>query len=100
MLEHGAKPEALADDDAKLCGPVSQLVLRNRGAYRPDLHPETGAPSLRNAVLLTESGANAIAWRGPIQPRPAPADRPSERASHAVSKDRPRPSSQRLSIPA
>jgi 2-polyprenyl-6-methoxyphenol hydroxylase-like FAD-dependent oxidoreductase len=32
MLEHGATPEALAAYDAKLCGPVSQLVLRNRGA--------------------------------------------------------------------
>ncbi len=32
MLEHGATPEALAAYDARLCGPVSQLVLRNRGA--------------------------------------------------------------------
>jgi 2-polyprenyl-6-methoxyphenol hydroxylase-like FAD-dependent oxidoreductase len=32
MLEHGTTPEALAAYDAKLCGPVSQLVLRNRGA--------------------------------------------------------------------
>jgi 2-polyprenyl-6-methoxyphenol hydroxylase-like FAD-dependent oxidoreductase len=32
MVEHGATPEALAVYDAKLCGPVSQLVLRNRGA--------------------------------------------------------------------
>jgi 2-polyprenyl-6-methoxyphenol hydroxylase-like FAD-dependent oxidoreductase len=32
MVEHGATPEALAAYDAKLCGPVSQLVLRNRGA--------------------------------------------------------------------
>jgi 5-methylphenazine-1-carboxylate 1-monooxygenase len=32
MVEHGATPEALAAFDAKLCGPISQLVLRNRGA--------------------------------------------------------------------
>jgi len=32
MIEHGATPEALAAYDAMLCGPVSQLVLRNRGA--------------------------------------------------------------------
>jgi 2-polyprenyl-6-methoxyphenol hydroxylase-like FAD-dependent oxidoreductase len=32
MLEHGVTQEALAAYDAKLCGPVSQLVLRNRGA--------------------------------------------------------------------
>jgi 5-methylphenazine-1-carboxylate 1-monooxygenase len=32
MLEHGVTPAALAAFDAKFCGPVSQLVLRNRGA--------------------------------------------------------------------
>jgi hypothetical protein len=32
MVEHGATPQALAAFDAKLCGPISQLVLRNRGA--------------------------------------------------------------------
>lgn len=32
MLEHGVTPAALAPYDATLCGPVSQLVLRNRGA--------------------------------------------------------------------
>jgi hypothetical protein len=32
MLEHGATAEALAAFDGKLCGPISQLVLRNRGA--------------------------------------------------------------------
>ena len=32
MVEHGVTPEALAAYDAKLCGPVSHLVLRNRGA--------------------------------------------------------------------
>ena len=32
MLDHGVTPEALAAYDAKLCGPVSDLVLRNRGA--------------------------------------------------------------------
>jgi 2-polyprenyl-6-methoxyphenol hydroxylase-like FAD-dependent oxidoreductase len=32
ILEHGVTPAALAAYDAKLCGPVSQLVLRNRGA--------------------------------------------------------------------
>ncbi len=32
MLRHGATPAALAAFDAELCGPVSQLVLRNRGA--------------------------------------------------------------------
>jgi len=32
MVEHGATPDALAAFDAKLCGPISQLVLRNRGA--------------------------------------------------------------------
>ena len=29
---HGVTPAALAAYDAKLCGPISQLVLRNRGA--------------------------------------------------------------------
>ena len=32
MVEHGVTPDALAAFDAKLCGPISQLVLRNRGA--------------------------------------------------------------------
>ncbi|MBC7803506.1 MAG: flavin-dependent oxidoreductase, partial [Candidatus Parcubacteria bacterium] len=32
MVEHGVTQEALAVYDAKLCDPVSQLVLRNRGA--------------------------------------------------------------------
>ncbi len=32
MVEHGILPEALAAYDAKLCGPISQLILRNRGA--------------------------------------------------------------------
>src|SRR5690606_23616398 len=32
MLEHGVTPAALAAFDARFCGPVSELVLRNRGA--------------------------------------------------------------------
>ncbi|MFN3350932.1 flavin-dependent oxidoreductase [Pseudorhodoplanes sp.] len=32
MVEHGVTEAALAAYDAKLCGPVSQVVLRNRGA--------------------------------------------------------------------
>jgi 2-polyprenyl-6-methoxyphenol hydroxylase-like FAD-dependent oxidoreductase len=32
MVEHGVTPAALAAFDEKLCGPISQLVLRNRGA--------------------------------------------------------------------
>jgi len=32
MIEHGVAPDALAAFDAQLCGPISQLVLRNRGA--------------------------------------------------------------------
>ncbi len=32
MLEHGVTEAALADYDAQLCGPVSEVVLRNRGA--------------------------------------------------------------------
>jgi 2-polyprenyl-6-methoxyphenol hydroxylase-like FAD-dependent oxidoreductase len=32
LVEHGVTPSALAAYDAKLCGPISQLVLRNRGA--------------------------------------------------------------------
>jgi len=32
MLAHGVTPAALAAYDAKLCGPISQLILRNRGA--------------------------------------------------------------------
>ena len=32
MLRHGPSPEALAAYDARLCGPISDLVLRNRGA--------------------------------------------------------------------
>ncbi|WP_242635973.1 flavin-dependent oxidoreductase [Cellulomonas sp. zg-ZUI22] len=32
MLRHGVTPAALAAFDAQLCGPVSRLVLRNRGA--------------------------------------------------------------------
>jgi 2-polyprenyl-6-methoxyphenol hydroxylase-like FAD-dependent oxidoreductase len=32
MVEHGVTEEALAAYDEKLCGPISQLVLRNRGA--------------------------------------------------------------------
>ncbi len=32
MVEHGATIEALAAYDKALCGPISQLILRNRGA--------------------------------------------------------------------
>jgi 2-polyprenyl-6-methoxyphenol hydroxylase-like FAD-dependent oxidoreductase len=32
MVEHGVTPAALAAYDAKLNGPISQLILRNRGA--------------------------------------------------------------------
>ena len=32
MLEHGVTPQALAAYNTKLCGPISQLILRNRGA--------------------------------------------------------------------
>ena len=32
MVEHGATVEALAAYDKALCGPISQLILRNRGA--------------------------------------------------------------------
>jgi hypothetical protein len=32
MLEHGVTPQALAAYDDRLCGPISQVVLRNRGA--------------------------------------------------------------------
>ena len=32
IVEHGVTPEALAAYDGKLCGPISQLILRNRGA--------------------------------------------------------------------
>jgi 2-polyprenyl-6-methoxyphenol hydroxylase-like FAD-dependent oxidoreductase len=32
LVEHGVTPEALAAYDAKLSGPISQLILRNRGA--------------------------------------------------------------------
>jgi 2-polyprenyl-6-methoxyphenol hydroxylase-like FAD-dependent oxidoreductase len=32
MLDHGITPAALSAYDAELCGPVSELVLRNRGA--------------------------------------------------------------------
>jgi 2-polyprenyl-6-methoxyphenol hydroxylase-like FAD-dependent oxidoreductase len=32
MVEHGVTQDALAAYDARLCGPISQLILRNRGA--------------------------------------------------------------------
>jgi hypothetical protein len=32
MLEHGVNEAALAAFDHRFCGPISQLVLRNRGA--------------------------------------------------------------------
>jgi len=32
LVEHGVNPDALAAYDAKLCGPISRLILRNRGA--------------------------------------------------------------------
>jgi 2-polyprenyl-6-methoxyphenol hydroxylase-like FAD-dependent oxidoreductase len=32
MVDHGATPAALTAYDAGLCGPISQLILRNRGA--------------------------------------------------------------------
>ncbi len=32
MIEHGVTPAALEAFDRQLCGPVSQLILRNRGA--------------------------------------------------------------------
>ena len=32
MVAQGATPEALAAYDTRLCGPVSALILRNRGA--------------------------------------------------------------------
>lgn len=32
IVAHGVTPDALAAYDARLCGPISQLILRNRGA--------------------------------------------------------------------
>ena len=32
MIDHGVTPDALKAYDEKLCGPISQVVLRNRGA--------------------------------------------------------------------
>jgi 2-polyprenyl-6-methoxyphenol hydroxylase-like FAD-dependent oxidoreductase len=32
LLEHGVSEAALATYDARLCGPISQVILRNRGA--------------------------------------------------------------------
>ncbi|MBY6048496.1 flavin-dependent oxidoreductase [Vannielia litorea] len=32
LLAHGVTPEALAAYNAKLCGPISEVILRNRGA--------------------------------------------------------------------
>ncbi len=32
MVEHGVTPRALAAYDDRLCGPISQVILRNRGA--------------------------------------------------------------------
>jgi 2-polyprenyl-6-methoxyphenol hydroxylase-like FAD-dependent oxidoreductase len=32
LVEHGVTPAALAAFDARLCGPISELILRNRGA--------------------------------------------------------------------
>ena len=32
LLEHGITPQALSAFDARLCGPISKVVLRNRGA--------------------------------------------------------------------
>jgi len=32
MVEHGVNPDALAAYDSRLCGPISRLILRNRGA--------------------------------------------------------------------
>ncbi len=32
MVEHGVTPAALAAYDAQLCGPISEVILRNRGA--------------------------------------------------------------------
>jgi len=32
MVEHGVTEKALAAYDEKLCGPISALILRNRGA--------------------------------------------------------------------
>ncbi len=32
FVEHGVTPEALSAYDAELCGPISEVVLRNRGA--------------------------------------------------------------------
>jgi hypothetical protein len=32
IVEHGVTQEALAAYNGKLCGPISQLILRNRGA--------------------------------------------------------------------
>ncbi|HEX4407491.1 MAG TPA: flavin-dependent oxidoreductase [Xanthobacteraceae bacterium] len=32
MIEHGVTQDAFAAFDTKLCGPISQLILRNRGA--------------------------------------------------------------------
>jgi hypothetical protein len=32
MVEHGVTAASLAAFDCRLCGPISQLILRNRGA--------------------------------------------------------------------
>ena len=32
LVEHGIRPDAFAAYDSKLCGPISRVILRNRGA--------------------------------------------------------------------
>jgi len=60
MVGHDATPDALAAYDRKLCGPISQVVLRNRGAGPFGLlnmvDERCGGTFDNNCQVMTNSG--------------------------------------------
>ena len=69
MIAHGATREALAAYDEKLCGPISQLILRNRGA---------GPFGLLNMVDERDPAGRARGVHGRLQGRRRLRDRDAQ----------------------
>ena len=81
MVEHGVTPEALAAYDDKLCGPISQLVLRNRGAGPfglLNMVDERCGGTFDNIDDVIPAEERASSWQA-TRPRPALRSRNSTR---------------------
>ncbi len=83
MVEHGVTPAALEAYDAKLCGPISQLVLRNRGAgpfgllNMVDERCGGTFDNIDDVILRRRSAPRS--WRATRPPRALPSRRSTRR---------------------